>query len=343
LERLRQNIFGFDLNPFACYLAEVNLLIQVLDLVKQAHDAGQRPNIQRFYIYNVDALTRPTGRYYYMHINTLLAEENDAVDQIKSRASNTSYAHGFAFVVANPPYGATLSESYKDTLRSEWADVFYGQPDTYTFFLKLGLELLANDGRLGFITPNTYLMGTHTAALRSKLLTMGRIEQIVDLPQGIWPDANVDCVLLFLVSEIDEEKRKAQQVQIHLLGLHDTLDKLTQRAWAETMVQQQSRWMTDADHKITIRYDTLLQQIEGACRVPINGNVDPRRRYCASVMLQRVPRGSFRITRKPRGKPTSTSGIVAMSHPMSLIGNLYLIAVRSSDGMNCAGVVNNLI
>jgi type I restriction enzyme M protein len=272
LDRLQQNLFGFDLNPFACYLAEVNLLIQVLDLVKLAHDAGKRPKIERFHIYNVDALARPTGKYYYAHFNTLLAQENDTVEQIKSRAPNTPFANGFAFVVANPPYGATLSDEYKDTLRSEWADVFYGQPDTYTFFIKLGLELLASNGKLGFITPNTYLMGTHTAVLRNKLFTSGCIEQIVDLPQGIWPDVNVDCVLLFLAAEADEEKRKAQEVQINLLGLRDTLNKLTERAWTETLVQQQSRWMDDPNYKISIRYDALLQQIESVCQVPVNGN-----------------------------------------------------------------------
>lgn len=272
LERLQQNLFGFDLNPFACYLAEVNLLIQVLDIIKQAHDAGQRPTIQRFHIYNVDALTRPTGSYYYLRFNTLLAAERDFVDQIKNRAPDTPHASGFAFVVANPPYGATLSEAYKDELRADWADVFYGQPDTYVFFLKLGLELLANDGKLGFITPNTYLMGKNATALRGQLLALGRIRQIVDLPQGIWPDVNVDCVLLFLAAETDEEKRKAQQVQINLLGLRDTLNKLTEHAWTKTLIQPQSRWIADAKHEITIRYDELLQQIEDACRVPVNGN-----------------------------------------------------------------------
>ena len=213
LERVQQNLFGFDLNPFACYLAEINLLIQVLDLVKQAHATNKSLKLQPFHIYNVDALARPSGVYYYMNFSTLLAEENDQVNQIKSRALDTPYAQGFAFVVANPPYGASLSDAYKDMLRTNWADVFYGQPDTYTFFLKLGLDLLANNGKLGFITPNTYLMGTNTALLRNKLLSTACIEQIVDLPQGIWPDANVDCVLLFLEAEANEEKRKSQLVQ----------------------------------------------------------------------------------------------------------------------------------
>lgn len=272
LNRLQQNFFGFDLNPFACYLSEINLLIQVLDLIKMAHDAGKRPTIERFHIYNVDALARPTGRYYYTHFSTLLAAENDVVEQIKSRAPNSPYANGFAYVVANPPYGATLSDEYKNTLRSEWPDVFYGQPDTYTFFLKLGLELLAENGKLGFITPNTYLMGKNTAALRNRITSIGRIEEIVDLPQGIWSDVNVDCVLIFLIKEPDEEKRKNQQVQIKVLGLHNTLDKLTHRVWTETLVQQQSRWMSDPDYKFDIRFDDLWLQIENACQISGNGN-----------------------------------------------------------------------
>ncbi len=272
LERVQQNLFGFDLNPFACYLSEVNLLIQVLDLIKQAHKVEKHLKLKPFHIYNVDALARPTGKHYFMNFNTLLAEESDQVDQIKSRAPNTPYTNGFAFVVANPPYGATLSETYKTNLRSDWDDVFFGQPDTYIFFLKFGLDLLPNKGRLGFITSNTYLMGKNSAKLRGKLLNQGRIEQIVDLPQGIWPDAAVDCVLMFLTKENDENQRRSQQIQINLLEAHDTLEKLTKQIWLETLVQQQSRLMDDPQHKIDIRYDALAQQIEEACFVPVNNS-----------------------------------------------------------------------
>lgn len=268
LDRVRNMLFGFDLNPFACYLAEVNLLIQVLDLVKLAHDKGQRPKIDRFHIYNVDALSRSTGTRLYLRLNTLMAAESDVVDQIKARSPGTPYAQGFAFVVANPPYGARLSDPYKAMLREEWGDVFYGQPDTYVFFMKLGLELLATGGRLGYITPNTYLMGTHTAKLREALLGAGVVEEIVDLPQGIWRDANVDCVLLFLKEEADDAARKGQVAHIHLMGLRDTLDKLTQQDWVETVTQPQAAWLADPRHEMNIRHDALLQQIEDACLIP---------------------------------------------------------------------------
>ncbi len=272
LDRVQNNLYGFDLNPFACYLAEVNLLIQVLDLVKLANDRGQRTKIDRFNIFNVDALARPTGSYRSLMFNTLIARESDRADQIKSRSPNTPYANGFAFIVANPPYGASLSDEYKNVLKSDYSDVFFGQPDTYVFFLKLGVELLATEGKLGFITPNTYLMGSNTAALRKVLLEAGRIEQIVDLPQGIWSDVNVDCVLLFLTQETNEERRKTQQPQINFLGLRDTLDKLTARNWNETIQQQQSRWLENPKNEIDIRYDSLMQEIEDVCLIQVKGN-----------------------------------------------------------------------
>lgn len=271
LRRIRDSLFGFDLNPFACYLAEVNLLIQVLGLLKEAHDQGVRQPLERFHIYNEDALTNPTAMFSYSRFQSRLAEESAEADQIKRRAPGTPYASGFAFIIANPPYGASLSDDYKASLRTDWDEVFYGQPDTYVFFFALALRLLATRGRLAFITPNTYLMGTNTARLRRLLLDAGRIEEIVDLPQGIWPDANVDCAIMVLTREPDEALREAQQTRVRLMALRDDLDKLIRREWQEELSQQQERWMADPKAEINIRYDDLIQRIEDACRVPSNG------------------------------------------------------------------------
>lgn len=269
IDRVRDTLYGFDLNPFACYLAEVNLLIQVLDLVKLALDGKTAPNLQRFHVYNVDALAPASDIAYFARTNTLMAEEMDVVDRLKGRREE--YETGFGWVIANPPYGASLTEKYKRDLREWMPEVFYGKPDTYVFFFALGLRLLGASGRLGFITPNTYLMGTNTANLREQLLTAGCITQIVDLPQSIWKDANVDCALLFLAVETDKEKRRTQQTQVFSMDVRDTLDKLASRTWKETFTQAQGNWMESAQHEINIRWTPLLQQIEEACRVVVNG------------------------------------------------------------------------
>ena len=277
LKRVRNNIVGFDLNPFACYLAEVNLLIQTLDLVKDACDAtGKPPRLEPFHIYNVDALARPDHTYYGATFSTLLADELQEVDAIKSRAPGTPYANGFAFVVANPPYGAKLTDDYKARLAEDYADVFSGRVDSYVFFYKLGLELLGAGGRLGFITPNTFLMGVQAKPLREQMLLAGRITEIVDLPQGIWRDATVDCALLFLAKEPDATKRESNVVSVCLMKLNDELDKLTNRAWTESLSQPQSAWTDAPNFDFAVRADPLLKQIEEACRAPINGGPGTR-------------------------------------------------------------------
>ncbi len=271
LKSVRDNLYGFDLNPFACYLAEVNLLIQTLDLVKLAIDGKTPPNLQRFHVYNVDALAPATGTVNFIRANTLMAEELDVVDRVKGRREE--YATGFGYVVANPPYGASLTDAYKRDLQENYGAVFSGQPDTYVFFFALALRLLGANGKLGFITPNTYLMGTNTASLRNQLLTAGRITQIVDLPQGIWSDANVDTALLFLTADANPDSRKAQQTQVFSMGVKDGLDKLTARQWKETLTQSQAVWTEDAQSGFNIRSDSLMQQIEEACRLPASNGM----------------------------------------------------------------------
>ena len=269
LDRVRENLYGFDLNPFACYLAEVNLLIQVLDLVKLAIENKQPARLERFHIYNVDALAPASGTLYYLRTDTLMAAEMDVVDRLKSRQAE--YTGGFRWVVANPPYGASLTDKYQKDLREWYSEVFGGQPDTYVFFFRLGMKLLGANGTLGFITPDTYLMGTNTIALRAKLLEIGRITQIVNLPQGIWTDAVVNCALLFLTADANTDIRRQQQTQVFSMGVRDKLDKLEARDWKETFTQSQSTWIDSQRHEIKVRWTPLLERTEEACRISVNG------------------------------------------------------------------------
>ena len=36
INKIIDNIYGLDVNPFACYLAETNILLQLLDLIIEA-------------------------------------------------------------------------------------------------------------------------------------------------------------------------------------------------------------------------------------------------------------------------------------------------------------------
>ena len=74
---------------------------------------------------------------------------------IRLKGRQEEYQTGFSWVVANPPYGAKLTDTYKKALQGWMPEVFYGQPDTYVFFFMLALRFLGEGGRLGLHHPQT--------------------------------------------------------------------------------------------------------------------------------------------------------------------------------------------
>ena len=56
LNSLRENLVELDLKPFACALAEINLLVQVLDLVAHAHRHGEPARLEQIRIFATDTL-----------------------------------------------------------------------------------------------------------------------------------------------------------------------------------------------------------------------------------------------------------------------------------------------
>ncbi|WP_052447558.1 Eco57I restriction-modification methylase domain-containing protein [Clostridium polynesiense] len=80
---------------------------------------------------------------------------------------------GFDFIIGNPPYVRikNISESVKDNLK-KWYVAQIGNTDLYIPFFQLGIELLNDSGKLGYISINSYLHSLNGRNLR-KYLTDG--------------------------------------------------------------------------------------------------------------------------------------------------------------------------
>ncbi len=105
IQKVKNLMFCMDINPFACYLAETNLLIQVIDLLKQVQEIGnlRECNIDRFNIYNTDSLLLPKSENIrFKLLNPVLDIELSIISQIKNRTGK--FTEGFDFIVGNPPY-----------------------------------------------------------------------------------------------------------------------------------------------------------------------------------------------------------------------------------------------
>jgi len=206
LEEAQRSLYGVEINPFACYLAETNLLIQVLDLVRQAQEAGLTLTVDRFRIYSGDALlvdqqlakTKDTALM-------LLGEDRAILEQLKARTGR--FERGFDFLVGNPPYVRADEEapaylSYRRLLNEqEWFTTRYLKWDLYVPFVEQYHRLLSDDlrARCCLVTIESIKNAPYATRLR-ELLTKETTLHDVLLTRGLrlfedasWQDNVVFC------------------------------------------------------------------------------------------------------------------------------------------------------
>jgi len=195
LERVTNAVYGFDINPFACYLAETNLLIQVLDLVRDAiADQSYRP-IERFHIYNTDSLALPAnGGQLPLGLDAEeMAREQRVIEAIKARHAldeTLDFRDGFDVVVGNPPYG--LADGLGGFTAAD------GNGNLLAAFMELAGRLARVGGRVGMIVQSSWLGGGEYASTRGYVFRVGALDVVVKLPYDVFQDAYVDTAVFTL-------------------------------------------------------------------------------------------------------------------------------------------------
>ncbi len=110
---------------------------------------------------------------------------------------------GFDVVIGNPPYVLCQpSNTEKKTL--EFYKTFEAASykiDLFHLFYEKSLNLLKIKGKLGFITPNTFLTNKYIKSLRTFILNNSNIEHIVLFDDGVFHDASVDVSAIILSKE----------------------------------------------------------------------------------------------------------------------------------------------
>lgn len=178
LEALTKLFFGTELNPFACYLAEMNLLIQGLDDLFVLQQGEDNSTIERFQIFNTNSLDLPrevlsnsdvTGTLDTLWSPRLSDRIVDEAFPIKAKYGE--YGQGFFFIVSNPPYinssQVALQKEY--STYPFYAQVLSGATNTYLLFLRLGMYYLGAGGRMVYIVPLTVIGDASSASARRLL------------------------------------------------------------------------------------------------------------------------------------------------------------------------------
>ena len=203
---LRDNLFGVDLDKQAVEIAQLNLLLKI---AQKGHKL-------------------PLLRGNIKNGNSLIDDPDIAGDKAfkwEEKFKDIMANGRFDVVIGNPPYvqlsmDGNLSSSSKTYLIDRFGSSM-GRLNTFGFFIKLGIDLLKEGGRLGFIIPNTILTQDYYEELRGMILKTCKIESIVNFSELPFKDAVVENVVL-IIKKTNSEKERDNNV-VKFFGVNEKL------------------------------------------------------------------------------------------------------------------------
>ena len=176
-EILENNIFGVDLNKESVEITKLSLWLRTADKDKTL--ATLENNIK-------------CG-------NSLISDKNLSEKSFdwKEEFPEVFKEGGFDIVIGNPPYVIIFDKKLKKNLEENY-ETFRRNNDLYSAFFNKGIEILKENGKLGFITPNSFISGDYFKNLRELLINYQIVEIINFGNKLIFEDANVYSAITIL-------------------------------------------------------------------------------------------------------------------------------------------------
>jgi len=211
---LTRCIYGVDLDEKAVELAQLNLLLKLLEDEK-----------------------RTTRKHLLPNLKDNIKNGNSLIDDSKIAGDKAFNWHaqfpevfregGFDVVIGNPPYIRVDEIPFKD---KEYFSKIYETPlgkfDIYFIFIEKGYLILKNGGKLGFIVPNRFLVGETGKNLRDLLLTKSKIKRLLDLSElKVFRDANVHPIIMIFEKENHKLSEESKILSIFNIISEKNFDK----------------------------------------------------------------------------------------------------------------------
>jgi len=328
-QEVQDQIWGFDLNPFAAFISHFQLMWGLL----RFHPEGSPPKI---HIYNLNSLLKDQD------IASHLGEEHLPPGSLARDGGRWRY------VVGNPPYIRAERVKYGEEMKRLWEHVWGQNADTGLLFLYRSLsEWLEEGGHLGMVVSGGYANSEAATPVWRLLHPRGRatLRKLVWLEfteqngkqKLVWEMARVPLILII---ERTTPKEEEDEIEIYvppkwpceqgnLIPVKVHYKDFFDRAVSPQVTQSSTQW---GEYLLPLLHPEdvpILKKLypNGKQFVSLKEAVKERRnrRGRKSWWTYGIQRGGVAVTEKPEGKrpvqviPGRTLAVAWPGEPMGYV------------------------
>lgn len=143
----------------------------------------------------------------YISSGRLSFKVGDSLFRYSEQCNFESDMSRYDIVIGNPPYvrSSRLSKKYRDMLKLQFPNVYYGSADLYMYFIASGLLCLDNLGVLAFISPASFIRTKSGSTIRSYITSNSSIRTFIDLDETkVFKNADVHSSIYVLKKGCDQ-------------------------------------------------------------------------------------------------------------------------------------------
>lgn len=210
---LINNIFGVDIDSNAVEVAKLSLLLKSFEDSFNVNEYGQGSLLNEKILPSLENNIKSGNSLINSNFNSdgerLFASDEDTQYKIKCFSWEKEFSSiikkgGFDIIIGNPPYVKeyTDRESFENVKKGNLAKYYQGKMDLWYFFVCFGLDILKENGKLGFIAPNNWITNAGASILRNKILTDSKILKYIDFGDfRVFLEAGIQTMVFILNKE----------------------------------------------------------------------------------------------------------------------------------------------
>jgi len=209
MEILAQNIYGVDKDEQAVAVARLNLLLKAL------HTRDKLPMLEN--IRCGDSLISGTAE----ELQAAFGKDWQAKKPFnwEKEFPKVMKDGGFDVIVGNPPYvsfglrGAEKKDEQFDAfVRTRYPNSAEYKLSTYALFMNRAMDLLRDGGLLGFIVPDSFLLGRYFSKLRRYILDTCVIQEIVMFTEDFWQSGTIGRPVVIVLQKVHDPSVRLSHV-----------------------------------------------------------------------------------------------------------------------------------